>query len=192
MRQEPDQREGALPGGVLPEPGEQDPPVTPDDHVLRAALALLGLVLRDRDPGPTATICRDPVQLAFLHGHLGALYVGNGHPRARPVLERGLELSRASRSVFGQALALNALDRLDLADGDASAALDRLGTSAQLYREAQNTYAEAKALAVLAEAYRLAGDAEQARSSARAAVLIFRQLGNETEADQTALLAADR
>ncbi|MEU8004499.1 BTAD domain-containing putative transcriptional regulator [Catellatospora sp. NPDC049111] len=167
------------------------------------ALGLIGIIRRDQDEPDQAEQALvaaidiaeesgDPVQLAFLHGHLGALYVGSGHPRARPVLERGLELSRASRSVFGQALAFNALGRLDLADGDASAALDRLSTSAQLYRKAQNTYAEAKALAGLAEAYRLAGDAEQARSSAHAAVLLFRQLGNETEADQTALLAADR
>jgi DNA-binding SARP family transcriptional activator len=166
------------------------------------ALGLIGIIRRDQDEPDQAEQALvaaidiaeesgDPVQLAFLHGHLGALYVGSGHPRARPVLERGLELSRASRSVFGQALALNALGRLDLADGDASAALDRLSTSAQLYRKAQNTYAEAKALAALAEAYRLAGDAGQARASAHAAVLLFRQLGNETEADQTALLTAD-
>ncbi|WP_184846261.1 AfsR/SARP family transcriptional regulator [Allocatelliglobosispora scoriae] len=164
------------------------------------ALTLIGIIHRDQDEPEQAERAlveaidiaeesADPVQLAFLHGHLGALYAGSGHPRARPILERGLELSRASRSVFGQALALNALGRLDLAEGDAAAALDRLCASAQLYREAQNSYAEAKALAVLSEAYRQVGDAERARANAGAAVLLFRRLGNETEADQMELLA---
>lgn len=128
----------------------------------------------------------DPVQLAFVSGHLGAVYVDSGDPRARRVLARGLALSSACRSVFGQALALHALGRLELRDGHPRRAVARLTDAATLYRQAQNRYAEAKALAGLAEAWSAAADPARALVAGRSAVEIYRRLGNDVEADQVA------
>src|SRR5690606_27691086 len=87
------------------------------------ALGIIGIVHRDRsdriraeaalaEAVAIATRTGDSLQLAFLYGHLGALYVDSGDPAARPVLERGLLLSSTCGSVFGRALALLALGRL--------------------------------------------------------------------------------
>lgn len=165
------------------------------------ALGIIGIVHRDRsdriraeaalaEAVAIATRTGDSLQLAFLYGHLGALYVDSGDPAARPVLERGLLLSSTCGSVFGRALALLALGRLDLSTGEPARAAARLEEAATLYRQSQNSYAEAKALAGLARALAALGERGRAEEVSCAAAHLFRQLGNEAEAAELAAAVA--
>jgi len=164
-------------------------------------LGLIGVIHRDRDEPARAQAAlldaiaiaertADPLQMAFLHGHLGSVYATTGHADARRVLERGLALSETCRSVFGQALAQDALGRLDLSAGDPGRAVARLTEAAALYRQAQNRYSEAKILVALAEALTALGDGRSARATICAAERLLRELGNDVEADEVAKLSA--
>ncbi|WP_328853334.1 NB-ARC domain-containing protein [Micromonospora globbae] len=160
-------------------------------------LGLIGAIHRDRrevglaEAAFTEAIAiaeqtADPLQLAFLYGHLGGLYADQGHPQARSTLVHGLALSRAGHSLFGQALALHALGRLDLAAADTDRAVARLSEAAALYRRCEHRYAEAKVLATLAQALAVAGDPARADDVREQAVRLLRRLGNHTEAESVA------
>ncbi|MEV1329727.1 BTAD domain-containing putative transcriptional regulator [Micromonospora costi] len=166
-------------------------------------LGLIGAIHRDRhevglaEAALTEAIAiaehtADPLQLAFLYGHLGGLRADQGHPAARSTLVHGLALSRASHSLFGQALALHALGRLDLADLETDRAIARLSEAAALYRRCEHRYAEAKVLATLAQALAVAGDPARADDVREQAVLLLRRLGNHAEAESVAAAADGR
>ncbi|MEO3926078.1 BTAD domain-containing putative transcriptional regulator [Micromonosporaceae bacterium B7E4] len=165
-------------------------------------LGLIGAIHRDRhEAGPAeaalteaiaiAERIADRLQLAFLYGHLGGLYADQGHPAARSTLDHGLALSRAGHSLFGQALALHALGRLDLAAPDPDRAVARLSEAAELYRRAEHRYAEARVLGTLAQALAVAGDPARARDARHHAVRLLRRLGNHAEAASVAGAAAE-
>lgn len=167
-----------------------------DESVL---LGLIGLAHRDLgDAGPAeaalaeavaiAERTGDPVQLAFLCAHLGGLYVESGDPRAQHLLERGLALSRASRSEFGEAMALDGLGRLAIRNGAPRRAVERFAEAVGLHRRAGNLQAEAKALAGLASAWSSAGEPAEARAAGLTAREIFRRLGNESDAAQLSVV----
>jgi len=152
---------------------------------VRAEAALAEAVAIAEDTG-------DPVQLAYLCAHLGGVYVDTGDVRAQPVLERGLALSTASRSEFGQAMASYGLGRLAVRSGAPRQAVARFTEAATLHRAAGNLQAEAKALAGLASAWLLAGDPAEARLAGLAAREIFRRLGNESEAAELSVVIGSR
>ncbi|MFI6318150.1 BTAD domain-containing putative transcriptional regulator [Nonomuraea sp. NPDC050556] len=112
----------------------------------------------------------DTLNEAHLDITLGAVYIAQGDPRARGLLEEVLEVIRATNhNQWCAAEAVAELGVLALAEGDAQGAVERLREALALYRTTRMPYYEAKTLSALADACAAAGDHEAADLARRQA-----------------------
>jgi tetratricopeptide (TPR) repeat protein len=162
-----------------------------DRLVVASAYNGLGTVLQKFDPRQAITVLEagaarleeDAVRRAQVLNNLGLAYANVGDwAKSQRSFERSLEIKRAAADIYGQALSLLNVARVYQARQQPFAARNALTESATLFETVRDSGSAAAARRELARVLRLAGETEQARHEAAAAVSLFQQAGRSVEA----------
>jgi tetratricopeptide (TPR) repeat protein len=162
-----------------------------DRLVVASAYNGLGTLLQKFDPRQAITVLEagaarleeDAVRRAQVLNNLGLAYANVGDwAKSQQSFERSLEIKRAAVDLYGQALSLLNVARVYQARQEPFASRNALTESATLFETAHDPGSAATARRELARVLRLAGETEQARHEAAAAVRLFQQTGRGAEA----------
>ncbi len=106
-------------------------------------------------------------------------------PDARSAVQELTDIAGVYDSTAMQACALSAAGALEIAEGNAEAAIGNLRRSLRLWQEIDAPYEAAKVRVLLASAYGSCGDAGAAQLELDAALSTFQRLGAELDAKRT-------
>ncbi|HMJ14124.1 MAG TPA: LuxR C-terminal-related transcriptional regulator [Polyangiaceae bacterium] len=148
-----------------------------------AARSLRRILTETGDPLLRAKFLPAYVEIMLAHGDVPAARAGSAELS---------ELAKRLGSAVLDALAAHAEGSVDLADGDAHAALRNLRRAAPLWQQAEASYAAARGRVLIGLACRALEDDEGARLELSAAGSVFEKLGALPDARQVQSLLAAR
>jgi tetratricopeptide (TPR) repeat protein len=122
---------------------------------------------------------------------LGQLQADQGHPDARPTLERALASCRRLGVAYGQALALSALGDVHRAQDRPDQAVTACSEALDIARGLDEPLLRAWILKALGAAHQAGGDHRAAMAAWREARDLHATLGNTTETDNLDALLAE-